>query len=293
MKKKKLRFFSIIPLCLVFLLLVALAGCRVQREPEVETLSPGQEIDLPDTDPSQAEEPAGPADSAQDPTAESGTETTPETETFDFPYDPDRPCLMLTFDDGPSSDLTPRLVEELNARGVKATFFVLGKNAALNHDVIDLEFSSGHEVCSHGYDHQNKLTELSTGEINYQLDETAKVIREITGSDPTYLRPPYGAIDQATADKISVPMMLWTIDPRDWEVRDAEKVRDNILNDAYDGGVVICHDLYESTVQGVLDAVDVLLQDGWQFLTLSQYYQTIGMEPEPGQVYRGRSPADI
>ena len=279
MKKRNTRLLCIAQVCCFLFLLLTLVGCGMEGEPGVETWAPGGMMDSTEAPPEEADD---------DP---AGMQT--ETGAFDFPYDPEKPSLMLTFDDGPSAELTARLVEELNARGVKATFFVLGKNAALNHDVIDLEFSSGHEVCSHGYDHKNKLTELTDGEIAYQLDETAKVIREITGSDPPYLRPPYGAIDQATADKISVPMMLWTIDPRDWEVRDAEKVRDNILNDAYDGGVVICHDLYESTVQGVLDAVDILLKEGWQFLTLSQYYQTIGLEPAPGQVYRGKGLADL
>ena len=212
---------------------------------------------------------------------------------LDFPYDPDKPTLVLTFDDGPNASLTPFLVDELNARGVHASFFVLGNNAALNHEVIDLEYASGHDVCSHGYDHQSKLTQLNDEQLAYQLDETAQVVREITGHDPIYLRPPYGAIDRATAVKINVPLMLWTIDPRDWESRDAAQVRDNIVNGAFDGGVVICHDQYESTVQGVLEAVDILLEQGWQFLSLSQYYQVISLEPQPGQVYRGSNLADL
>lgn len=212
---------------------------------------------------------------------------------FDFPYDPEKPCLVLTFDDGPSQEQTPLLLEALDARGVKASFFVLGKNAERYQDTIAAAFSAGHDICSHGYDHQSKLTQLSQAEIDTQLDQTAQVIREITGSDPLYLRPPYGAIDRATAAKIPVPMMLWTIDPRDWESRDAAQVRDKILEDAFDGGVVICHDIYPSTVQGVVEAVDLLLEQGWQFLSLSQYYQVMGIEPQAGQVYRGTGLAQL
>ncbi|MDO4733134.1 MAG: polysaccharide deacetylase family protein, partial [Bacillota bacterium] len=216
-----------------------------------------------------------------------------EAAAFSFPYDPERPVMVLTFDDGPSPSLSPRLLDELNARGVKASFFVLGKNASYNREIIELEYASGHDVCSHGYDHQSKLTQLSDEELAYQLDETARVLRDITGQDPPFLRPPYGSINRETAAKIDIPMMLWTLDPRDWESRDAQQVRDKILEDAFDGAVVICHDLYESTLNGVLQAVDILLEQGWQFLSLTQYYQTIGLEPEPGKVYRGPNVLDL
>jgi len=217
----------------------------------------------------------------------------PEESPFDFPYDPEKPTMVLTFDDGPNATLSPLLVEELNARGVKASFFVLGINAERNREVIELQYAGGHDVCSHGYDHQSKLTLLSEEELAYQLEETARVIREITGHEPPYVRPPYGAIDKTTAEKIPGPLMLWTLDPRDWENRDAEQVRENILQNAFDGAVVICHDQYESTLTGVLEAVDILLEQGWQFLSLSQYYQSIGLEPQPGQVYRGSQLADL
>lgn len=271
-------------LCIFCLCLALLSGCGIPVSlPDIPSLPQGQEL---------GGEPEGPEALPELPEV---TVLPPEREepAFDFPFDPEKPTLVLTFDDGPNATLSPLLVEELNARGVKASFFVLGKNAELNREVIDLQYASGHDVCSHGYDHQNKLTLLSPEELAYQLDETARILREITGHDPLYVRPPYGDIDKETAEKIKAPLMLWTIDPRDWESRDAEQVRDSILQEAFDGGVVICHDQYESTVLGVLEAVDILLEQGWQFLSLSQYYQTIGMEPQPGQVYRGPELADL
>lgn len=203
------------------------------------------------------------------------------------------PVLALTFDDGPNSTITPRLVDALNERGVRATFFMLGRLAERNPEVVDHAYASGHQICSHGWAHEHKLTDLDAAGLAVEIDDTARVIRNITGEDPTYVRPPYGAIDKKTAAKVAYPLMLWTIDTRDWESRDAEKVKQHILDNAFDGGVVLMHDCYESTLSGAIAAVDELQKQGWQFVTLAEYYDLFGIDLQPGVVYRGAGLADI
>jgi len=197
------------------------------------------------------------------------------------------PVVALTFDDGPSASVTPRLVEELNKRGIKATFFMLGTAAEANPDVVRLVHESGHQIASHTYDHGAYLTELTNEQLSFQINNTVKILRDITGSDPVYMRPPYGAMDKATASKIGWPMMLWTVDPRDWDSRDAQAVFDAVIGTVSDGSVVLFHDLYESTLEAVVMIVDQLITNGWRFMTLEQYYEHFGMEPQPGTVYRG------
>ena len=199
--------------------------------------------------------------------------------------------LALTFDDGPSVT-TQRLVEGLNERGVKATFFMLGTLVERYPEVVDFVYASGNQIVSHGWDHKHKFTELSDEALQTELENAASAVRGITGEDPLYVRPPCGAIDKVTAAKIDVPVMLWNIDPSDWESRNAEAVCDAIINGAFHGGVIILHDMYDSTVDGVLAAIDILQAEGWRFVTLEKYYEIFEITPEAGLVYRGTRPAD-
>ncbi len=203
------------------------------------------------------------------------------------------PVLALTFDDGPNSTITPRLIDALNERGIHATFFMLGRLAERNPEVVAYAYASGHQICSHGWAHEYRLTTLDDAGLAVEVEDTARVIRNITGEDPSYLRPPYGAIDKKTASRIRFPLMLWNIDPRDWDSRDAEKVKQHILDYAFDGGVVLLHDCYESTLSGAMAAVDELQAAGWQFVTLAEYYDLFDIALQPGVVYRGAGLADI
>ena len=214
-----------------------------------------------------------------------------EAEEIDATEDTEEKILALTFDDGPA-ETTERLVEGLNERGAKATFFVLGTLVERYPDAVDFAYASGNQIASHGWDHKHKFTALSDEALQTELENTAGAIREITGEDPPYVRPPCGAIDKATAAKIDVPVMLWNIDPRDWESRNAEAVSDAIVNGAFHGGVIILHDMYDSTVDGVLAAIDLLQAEGWRFVTLEEYYEIFEIAPQAGLVYRGTRLAD-
>jgi len=205
--------------------------------------------------------------------------------------DPSKPFMALTFDDGPSGDITAKLAQGLAERGARATFFVLGKQAEEHRDVVAYAAEQGHQIASHGYDHKTRFTQMSDEQLNQELSMTAGIIKDIIGSLPLYVRPPYGAIDEATAAKIEYPMMLWTIDPRDWEAKTPEQLADFIIEHASCGDVVIMHDEFANTLEGVLAAVDQLQAQGWQFVTLEEYYRLLGMVPEPEKVYRGKNPA--
>lgn len=258
----------VVSLC-VCLLLAGGVYAHINALPPFSTPA-GQEANMPPVDPV---EPSLPV-----------TDLPAQTEE---PEEPPAPILALTFDDGPNGSVTPLLIEALNERGIHATFFVLGRLVERYPEVIAQAYSAGHQIASHGWDHENSLTKLSDQQLAKELSDTALAIYNITGENPAYLRPPYGSMDKKTAAKIDVPMMLWTIDPRDWELKDAEKLEKAILDTAYDGGVLLLHDLYETTMAGALAAIDKLQAEGWRFLSLEEYYQHYGMELEPGQLYRG------
>ncbi|MCL2496859.1 MAG: polysaccharide deacetylase family protein [Clostridiales bacterium] len=214
-------------------------------------------------------------------------DTAPPVSSFELePYSP-APMLALTFDDGPSKEYTPLLLEGLKQRGAHATFFMLGMRAEKAPELVLRAYEEGHAIGGHGYDHKGYFTRLSRNSLAKQVNNTADAIAKITGDDPPFLlRPPYGAIDEATALNTGKAIMLWSIDPRDWSVRDAGEIQRFIVENAVDGGVVILHDIYDSTVDGVLAAIDELLPMGWEFVTLPQLYNDFEVLLEAGGIYR-------
>jgi len=298
--RRKLRPKALVVLAVILILLLAGAGTVyayanglppfVQQADHVgvSEVLPGT-AEEPPADPGTAEE--------QPPAADDPTELPPvqdppageEPPVADPPAQPaaDAPVLAVTFDDGPNDLITPRVIDALNERGIRATFFMMGYLVEKHPEVVDYAYSSGHQIASHGWDHDVQLTRLSDESLQYQVDATAQAIRNIIGEDPAYLRPIYGTIDAKTAAKIHTPIILWTIDPRDWDLRDAEKVKQEILDTVFDGGVLLLHDLYDTTLEGAMAAFDELLAEGWRFVTLEEYYELYGMELQPGTVYRG------
>ena len=110
----------------------------------------------------------------------------------------DQPYIAMTFDDGPSSETTPRLLEILKQRNIKATFFLIGENAASNPDIVRRILADGHEIGNHSWTHP-QLSRLSDDRVTAEINKTQDAIKEASGFTPTLLRPPYGAITDAPA----------------------------------------------------------------------------------------------
>lgn len=195
--------------------------------------------------------------------------------------------LALTFDDGPSKEFTPLLLDGLKERAVHVTFFMLGSRAEKAPDIVLRAYEEGHAIGGHSYDHRGYFTKISATALNTQIQKTDDIITGIIGNDPPFLlRPPYGAINEAVAEKTGKAIVLWNVDPRDWESRDAAKVYSAIMEKVKDGGVVILHDIYGTTVEGVLKAIDTLLEEGWQFMTVPQIYEHYNITLQAGNIYR-------
>ena len=197
--------------------------------------------------------------------------------------------VALTFDDGPGP-YTQRLLDGLAAKGVKATFFCLGSNASRYQDTVRRIFNEGHQVANHSYDHPN-LNALSTDSACSQITRTDTILNEITGgSEAHFVRPPYGNSTQALRSRLNAPVFIWSVDTLDWKVRNAEKVKNNILNDTFDGAVVLVHDIHSFTVDGVLSALDTLIDRGYEFVTLKELYRRRGVALTNGALHYSCKP---
>jgi peptidoglycan/xylan/chitin deacetylase (PgdA/CDA1 family) len=184
-----------------------------------------------------------------------------------------RPLLALTFDDGPHATLTPQLLDILAARGVRATFYVIGNRIAAHREVLARIAADGHEIGNHSWSHPS-LSGLSDAAILAQVDRTAMAVQEVVGRPPVTLRPPYGNLTQRQSLMLraerNLPTVLWSVDPEDWRRPGAPEVASRIIARSHPGAVILSHDIIGGTVAAMPAALDGLLARGYQFVTLSE-----------------------
>ena len=190
--------------------------------------------------------------------------------------------VALTFDDGPSAATTGRLLDILAEKGVRATFFVLGSRAEQNPEILRRQVAE-HEVGSHTVGHID-MTKMSVEAVRADT-ETMRGVIAAAGGELRLVRPPYGSIGAAAREGTGTPLVLWTVDPKDWQVRDAATVRQRVVEATYDGAIVLMHDIYESTVEAVGGIIDDLRAQGYEFLTVSELAEVRGVEMVEGVAY--------
>ena len=183
------------------------------------------------------------------------------------------PYVAITFDDGPVVPNTPRLLDMLSARGIKATFFTIGGSAQRNPNVIRRIVAEGHELANHTWTHP-KLSSMSDGAVRSELQRSHDALTAITGLAPRMYRPPYGAITarqkQWIFSEYGYPTILWSVDPEDWRTRSAAMTRSRIVAQTRPGAIILVHDLHASSVDAMPGTLDDLLAKGFRFVTVSQ-----------------------
>ena len=177
--------------------------------------------------------------------------------------------VALTFDDGPNVLYTERLLDGLAERDVKATFFLIGKNAEAHPEIVRRIAEEGHLIGNHTYSHL-KLTAGNETEFLEEINRTGEIIREITGSTPAFCRPPFGVWNTRYEERLGIIPVLWDVDPRDWCTFDTQTVANRILADCHDSAIILMHDEYETSVEAALLVIDELKQQGYTFVTVDK-----------------------
>jgi peptidoglycan/xylan/chitin deacetylase (PgdA/CDA1 family) len=185
----------------------------------------------------------------------------------------ERPFVAMTFDDGPHPQNTPRLLDMLRARNIKATFYVIGRSVDNYPQIVRRIVAEGHEIGNHTYTHRN-LTKLSDSEVLRELTRTRDSIAKASGVQPRTMRPPYGALLQRQRSMIhqdfGYPTVLWSVDPRDWQRPGVSVVTSRILSSSHNGAIILAHDLHAPSVDAMPGTLDGLLRKGFKFVTVSQ-----------------------
>lgn len=205
----------------------------------------------------------------------------------------------LTFDDGPSPWTTPELLDLLAAYNVRATFFMLGKNAFSYPEIVRRAVEEGHEIANHSWSHPN-MKRLGAESQAREIANTDEVLRSI-GAVPLYFRPPYGAFDERTAeivDKMGLSLILWSMDSYDWKrlPEDYAKInstRGTVYDNGALRGIFLFHDIHKRTVDDLPRIIAHLKAGGCdRFVTVSEYLAGLS-DAEPSLRMSRRSPRSI
>ncbi len=177
--------------------------------------------------------------------------------------------VALTFDDGPHPFYTEELLDGLKERGAKATFFVIGKNIPGNEDVIRRMDEEGHLIGNHTYDHA-RISKMDRTAACEQIEKTSALVRELTGKDTEFVRPPFGEWKKDLECSFVMIPVLWDVDPKDWTTKNVSDIVRRVLEDVQDGDIILLHDYYKSSVEAALQIVDALQGKGYEFVTVDE-----------------------
>ncbi len=279
---------------LLSLLLPACQSARAQRVAPVLVV-PADELSR---DPSLAAPPAFRASPSPQPTPASYTSipqptavpvVVPEKATYNS-CNVEGMSIAITFDDGPNPELTPRLLDMLKERGIKATFFVVGKNVEEYPAIVERMAAEGHEVANHSWSHPS-LTKLGLESFRKQIENTNEAIAKATGKRPLLMRPPYGAtsasLNKRLNEQFGLKVILWSVDPLDWKYRNSNRVYNWIVQNTRPGSIILAHDIHATTVAAMPATLDALLAKGYKFSTVSEL---IAMEVAPQLVRKDAVP---
>jgi len=187
--------------------------------------------------------------------------------------------LALTFDDGPHPRHTPRLLDLLAAKGLRATFFVVGHRVRSFREVLARAAAAGHEIGNHG-DHHVPLSLLPPPLIRRELDVCGRLVEEVTGRRPRFARPPMGWINDVvlnTMRGMGYEPVIGSIHPQDSRQPGLDVILRRVRRRIEPGAVIILHDGgwrvgadRGQTIAAVDILTDELLAEGYRFETLSE-----------------------
>jgi peptidoglycan/xylan/chitin deacetylase (PgdA/CDA1 family) len=170
--------------------------------------------------------------------------------------------VSLTFDDGPHPEHTPRLLDRMKARGVRGTFFLLGRQIQQHPDLVRRIAAEGHDVGHHSYTHGEPET-TSAIELVTESRRTADLLRRLTGQSPRLFRPPHGKLTPAKTLGLwatGQTIVLWNQDPKDYACGSGDALAGWFRGRRFGGGdVILLHDVHPfaaDAFDAIAEAVD-------------------------------------
>ncbi|GGK90439.1 acetylxylan esterase [Sphaerisporangium melleum] len=158
----------------------------------------------------------------------------------------------LTYDDGPNPSNTNNLLNALKSNGLRATFFNIGQNAQNNQALVRAQRDAGMWIGNHSYTHPH-LTQMSSSQMQSELQRTQQAIQQATGTAPRLFRPPYGETNgtlRSVEQQLGLTEIIWDVDSQDWNGASTSAIV-QAAGRLQNGQVILMHDQYATTVQAI------------------------------------------
>ena len=193
----------------------------------------------------------------------------------------------LTFDDGPNTEITPKVLEILKENGVVASFFLIADRITPESArVARRAFDMGCEINNHSVTH-SKMNEMTEETIRREIAECSEKIVDITGTAPKFFRPPYIAVNDTLFHAVDLTFICG-MGCRDWvpDVPARERI-DTILGAVRDGDILLLHDMPGNwaTVETIQTVIPEMKRRGFRFVTCGQLFREAGVAPVQGKMY--------
>lgn len=200
-------------------------------------------------------------------------------------------CVALTFDDGPDSTLTPKLVNDLKSANATATFFEMGQKVQADGGALArMVTQDGFPVESHTWSHEDLPAIMQNHHERQQINDTGNVIGSATGLPVNFVRPPHGAADEASrtyiGEQTGAAIAMYGVDSYDWSNgATSSSLTRKIMSQIEPGSIVLMHDIHPHTVAAVPNVISKLGKQGYRFVTIPEL---TGEYPRAGTIYYSR-----
>lgn len=195
--------------------------------------------------------------------------------------------MALTFDDGPNTVITPRVLDILEENGIVATFFLIAQNITPESaEVARRALALGCDIENHSLSHR-QMNQMDADEIKAEIQACTDRIIEITGRPPKFFRPPYIAVSPTLFENVDLTFISG-VGCEDWLPETSARYRiDKVLANAEDGQIVLLHDSdwNVNTVEALKTIIPELKKRGVRFVTCAQLFEEAGVTPVPGRLY--------
>jgi len=187
---------------------------------------------------------------------------------------PAKKQIIFTFDAGAGTNSAQKILETAKAHNLKLTFFITGKFAEKNPELIKQISSKDHEIFNHTYSHPH-LTQITDEQIKEELDKTEQIISSLTGkTTKPYFRPPYGDRNNhvlMVAKNEGYQSAYWTLDALDWmSDKTEEQVKKRIYSNLKSGAIILMH-AGDDITGNVLDEVFTYVENqGYKIVSLTE-----------------------
>ncbi len=187
----------------------------------------------------------------------------------------------LSFDDGPHRLLTDRYLQVLKENNVRATFFMVGSQIERYPDQARNVMAQGSEIGNHSWSHA-QLDKLGPEELDHELNSVSRQVYNLTGQKPAFIRPPYGRYSKglaATAAGTGQQLVLWDVDPRDWQGPSPGEITERVLAQVKPGSIILLHEGRQNTLEALPEIIRRLRESGLEPVPVSELFSQTGQTP--------------